>query len=173
MAKDEEVFDETFMKRTGRVREWSNAHPRYLAAVIFAALAPSLHVYLGSGTLAKAAVPALFAGLSANSALMGGWVAEAAPLPVRTTTPPRGSSSGSKTKSSPRPKPANYGSLSPLASAFGRLGRSCSCAARSFEPRVALPCILDGIFLTPRRERIRTARPGADTLNAALCHQKK
>jgi hypothetical protein len=71
MGKDEEVFDETFMKRTGRVREWSNATPRYIAAAICALLAPSLHCYLGSGGLLKAALPALSAGISTNCALMG------------------------------------------------------------------------------------------------------
>ena len=71
MGKDHEVFDEAFMKRTGRVREWSNAYPRYIAAAFFAVLAPSLHFYLGSGTLLKATLPALAAGLSVNSGLMG------------------------------------------------------------------------------------------------------
>ncbi len=65
------VHDEEWMKRNGRVREFSDATTRYIVAGLFAAAAPALHYYFAAGTLAKAAVPALSAGLSVTFATMG------------------------------------------------------------------------------------------------------
>lgn len=62
--------DEAWMKRHGRVREMSNANPRYIAAAVLAVLAGYSYSALGASTIGTATLPALLAGLSVNSVLM-------------------------------------------------------------------------------------------------------
>lgn len=63
-------LDESWMKRHGRVREFSNANPRYIAAVTLAVLAGVSYHSFGAATVGSATLPALLAGLSVNSLLM-------------------------------------------------------------------------------------------------------
>lgn len=66
-----DTFDEAWMKQHGRVREWSNAYPRYAVAAVSLVVACVSLRRFGSATFVRSFVPAGLIGLSANCVAMG------------------------------------------------------------------------------------------------------